>query len=415
MDRVTPPSFKKSLTFDLPSPERFSLSGNIELLYLPSRLSQALKIEFVFRAGRIYEPALGVAQFVSQLLDKGIPGKNAGQIADLLDYYGAHLESQASFDFTTVSLYCLKKDAQHLLPLFIGLITEATFPEDELETYRRIFIENLKVNLQKNSFLASNEIRKGLFGDHPYGLSTAIQNAQEIEVAQLRSYFHTYFSPYKILVIGDLEPGDLNLLRSYAYPIHSAAVSRTYPTTPSRITRQDVDGPNKTQASIRLGKITINRKHTDIAGLTLTNHMLGGFFGSRLMKNIREEKGLTYGIHSGIQHLNQNSWLVISADVNADKVEEAISEIKKELDSLAVFNDAEELELCKNHLIGSIQNDTATIFSVGDRIKTIALNDLDDDYYNTLIAGISSTTLRDVSRISASYLAGRDMFTVVVK
>lgn len=415
MDRVTPPSFKKSLTFDLPSPERFSLSGNTELIYLPSSLSQAVKIEFVFSAGRIYEPSLGVAQFVSQLLDKGVPGKSASQIAALLDYYGAHLESHAGFDFTSVSLYCLKKDVKQLLPLFIELLTEATLPEDELETYRRIFTENLKVSLQKNSFLASNEIRNGLFGDHAYGLNVSVSDAEDLDVAQLRSYFRNFFSPHKIFVVGDLEENDLSLLKNYAYPLNSNKISRAYSSNKISIKRKDVDGPNKTQASIRLGKITINRKHADIAGLTLTNHMLGGFFGSRLMKNIREEKGLTYGIHSGIQHLNQASWLTIAADVNADRVDEAITEIKKELDALSVFNEADELELCKNHLIGSIQNDTATIFSVGERIKTMSLNDLGYDYYNKLISAISSTTVSDVRKISSNYLSSHEMITVAVK
>jgi zinc protease len=415
MDRVTPPSFKKSLTFDLPPPERFSLSGDTELIYLPSSLSQAVKIEFVFNAGRIYEPALGVVQFVSQLLDKGIPGKSASQIAALLDYFGAHLESQAGFDFISVSLYCLKKDVKQLLPLFIGLLTEATFPEDELETYRRIFIENLKVNLQKNSFLASNEIRKSLFGIHPYGLNVSVHHAEGIDVTQLRSYFGSYFSPHKIFVVGDLAESDLSLLKNFTYPIKSNRTSPENHSYNNASTRKDIDGPNKTQASIRLGKPTISRKHRDIAGLTLINHILGGFFGSRLMKNIREEKGLTYGIYSGIQHLNQASWLTISADVNADKVGEAISEIKKELGALASFSDPEELELCKNHLIGSLQNDTATIFSVGERIKTMCLSELGLDFYGKLISAISLTTVEDIQRIAASHLPVREISIVAVK
>lgn len=415
MDRVTPPSFKKSLTFSLPSPERFLLPGDVELIYLPSSLSQAIKIEFVFRAGRIYEPGLGVAQFVSQLIDKGVPGKNAGQIAALFDYYGAHIESQAGFDFTSVSLYCLKKDVRHLLPLFIELLTEATFPEEELETYRRIFVENLKINLKKNSFLASNEIRKSLFGNHPYGLSVSVSDAEKIDNQMLKSFFDTHFSPFKIFVVGTIEEKDFDLLKRFEYrgPLSSSAPP--FITTSSSVNHLDIDGPNKTQASIRLGISTITRKHSDIGALTLTNHILGGFFGSRLMKNIREEKGLTYGIHSGIQHLNQASWLTISADVNADRVEEAIVEIKKELDLLSIFNDSAELELCKNHLIGSIQNDTATIFSVGERLKTMSLNELEQTYYNNLILSIDSATVNDIQRISSRYLSTQKIITIEVK
>lgn len=415
MDRINPPSFRKSLSFNLPSPERFSISPETELIYLPSSLSQATKIEFIFKAGRVYDPSVGVSQFTSQLLDKGTPGKSASQIAAALDYYGAHLESNAGFDFISVSLYCLKKDAKQLLPLFLSLLTDALFPEDELETYRRIFIENLKVNQQKNSYQATNEMRNSLFANHPYGTQILEPDAQKINVAQLRTFFTEHFAPHKIFVVGSLAPDDLKLLQDYTYLSHPDSLKHLSPSFATNSIRKDIDGPNKTQASLRIGRITINRKHHDIAGLTLTNHMLGGFFGSRLMKNIREEKGLTYGIYSGIQHLNQASWLTVSADVNADKVEEAIAEIKKEMDSLSGFNDSDELNLCKNHLIGSLQNDTATIFSVGERIKTISLNELPSDYYNKLIADINSITVSDVQRISSLYLSSQDMAIVVVK
>jgi zinc protease len=414
MDRVTPPLFKKSLLFTLPNPERITLNQGAEIIYLPSSLSQAVKIEFVFQAGKIHEPALGVAQFTTQLLDKGVLGKKANDIANALDYYGAHLESNAGFDFVSVSLYCLKKDVKHLLPLFIQLLTEATFPEDELETYRNIFIENLKVNLEKNSFLASNEIRKTLLGSHPYGLSVSEKNAAEINIDHLKSYFKDFYRPHKIFIVGDIETDDLKRLSDYSYKPQGRNIPGKLTET-NKSARSDVKGPNHTQASVRLGQITIDRKHPDTAGLALINHILGGFFGSRLMKNIREEKGLTYGIHSGIQHLVNTSWLTISADVNAEKVDEAIYEIQKELAALSNFNDLEELTLSKNHLTGSFQNDNSTIFSIADRIKNISLNNLDQNYYQDLINSIDLQKLSDIQALSSRYLNPETFSIVVVK
>jgi zinc protease len=414
MDRVTPPQFKKSLLFTLPDPERIALSQGVEIIYLPSNLSQAVKIEFAFQAGKIHELALGVAQFTTQLLDKGVPGKTANDIANVLDYYGAHLETNAGFDFVSASLYCLKKDVKHLLPMFLQLLTEATFPEAELETYRKIFIENLKVNLQKNSFLASNEIRKALLGSHPYGLSVSEKSATEINIDQLKDYFKEFYRPHKIFIVGDIETDDLKRLTNYSYKPQRRDISGKLPEV-NNAGRIDVNGPNHAQASIRLGQVTINRKHPEIAGLTLINHILGGFFGSRLMKNIREEKGLTYGIHSGIQHLANTSWLTLSADVNAEKVDEAIYEIRKELAALSDFNDLEELTLFKNHLIGSFQNDNSTIFSVIDRIKNISLNKLDQEYYQHLINSIDLIESQDVRALSSSYLNPESFSIVVVK
>jgi zinc protease len=415
MDRTAAPAFTKSIEFELPPPERYSLRSGAELIYLPSKLSEAVKIEFIFRAGKIYEPFSSVAQFTAQLIDKGIPGKSANQIASTLDYYGAHLESRAGFDFATVSLYCLRKHVGVLLPLLLLFITEASFPEEELETHKKISSENLKVNLQKNSFIGSNELRKSLFGNHAYGTSSTQEDIKVISTKHLNAFYKRYFSPFKIFVVGDLHSPDLQSLCDYPYAALQLNLSDSNFEQPKVINRT-IDGPNKTQASLWMGKISINRMHPDIAEITLLNHILGGFFGSRLMKNIREEKGLTYGIFSGIQHRSLCSYMSISADINADRVEETILEIKKELEQLATSQSIEELSLAKNHLIGTIQNDSSTIFSVGERIKTIVLDNLPTDYYKKLIQTIDSTeALNKIKEISTHLLSPDSFSSVVVK
>ena len=413
MDRTSQPPFHKSLAFNLPTPEKIS-HGSGDIFYLPSDVSKTVKIEFVFEAGRLYEPLPGIAQFTTQLLDKGIPGKNANQIANFLDYYGAHVEISTGFDFASIALYTLRKNVKFLLPLLISIISKPKFPEKELSSHQKIFAENLKVNLEKNSFIASNLIRKNIFKNHPYGKSIQLNDIGKIEVAHIKSFFNQYFQPYKIFIIGRIEDSDLGFLLKNVEPISKNVRNNNFAFHSPSPFKEIQKGPNQIQTSIKLGKRTIHRTHPDASGLFIANHILGGYFGSRLMKNIREEKGLTYGIHSSVQNLLQTTSLTITADVNSEKLEIAMAEIQKEIQSLPKIEER-ELEITKNHLIGNFQNDVTNIFAVGEKIKTIVLSNLSFDYYQKLINEINQIDLNAVSQICSKHFNVEEFYGVIVK
>jgi zinc protease len=346
-----------------------------------------------------------------QLLSKGVPGKDSNQIASQLDYYGAHLEMNAGFDYASLSLYVLRKNVKHLLPLLLAIVHTPAFPEKELENYRQITIENLKVNLEKNSFIAANAIRQKIFGSHPYGRSFLPEEAAGIRREDIQLFFERHVKPAKIFMVGTVENDDLEFLINQLASTDSLGAENNIAFEHRPATSDTVPGPNKIQASLKLGRKTISRMHPDVAALQLTNHLLGGFFGSRLMKNIREEKGLTYGIHSSIQNLKHASMLIISSDLNADKLDMALAEIKREIQELPTVSPT-ELEITKNHLIGSIQNDITTVFAAGEKIKTIILSNLPADYYQSLILNIDRVQPEDLERICAEHV-GVDEFSVV--
>ncbi|NBW38950.1 MAG: insulinase family protein, partial [Cytophagia bacterium] len=158
------------------------------------------------------------------------------------------------------------------------------------------------------------------------------------------------------------------------------------------------------QSTIRFGKRTINRHHPDFYTLLFTTHLLGGYFGSRLMKNIREEKGLTYGIFSSVQSLLRESYFIIGADVNRENRELTMVEIKKELNELVQTPVGdEELETARNHFIGSLQSEVTTAFAHADKFKTILLNALPADYYQQMITSVSKLKADDVQRCANTY------------
>jgi predicted Zn-dependent peptidase len=182
------------------------------------------------------------------------------------------------------------------------------------------------------------------------------------------------------------------------------APTRTFPPTASRHFHQRIEKPGSVQSSIRMGKLAMNRNHQEYAEAVFVAHILGGYFGSRLMKNIREEKGLTYGIYASLHPLQHDGYLVIGADVNKENVDLTIDEISKELKNLRTQKiSSEELHISKNHFIGSLQSEISTPFAHADKIKTIFLSGLPDDFYHNMVLTIDSITPDRIIEISTKH------------
>ena len=178
---------------------------------------------------------------------------------------------------------------------------------------------------------------------------------------------------------------------------------------------QREEKPGSVQSSIRLGKKSLLRSHADYVDVLFLSHILGGYFGSRLMKNIREEKGLTYGIHASLHALKNDSYLVIGADVNKENVDLTIDEISKELRRLREERiDSNELETARNHFIGGLQSELTTAFAHADKIKTIRLFGVGDQYYNSMINRIEKMTADDLLRAGETHFHESSFMQIAV-
>ena len=171
LDRSAAPPLKHTLHFELPGYDRFLESNGLTGILIPSDKQEVVRIEFFFRAGKIYEPSALVAHFTTTMLEKGTRKHSAEAISAILDFYSAHLELSAGYDYTNVGLVCLTQNLNKVLPLLLEMLREPSFDESELRISKEIFAQNLQINLEKNSFVAGQHIRKLIFGNHPYGTS----------------------------------------------------------------------------------------------------------------------------------------------------------------------------------------------------------------------------------------------------
>ena len=405
-DRKSPPPFVKSTSFDLIEPVTHKLSNGVDVLFVPGGGQDVIKVEVVIQAGRWQEKFRGAAQFTGNMLNKGTRTKTSFQVAQIFDQYGAHIEIHPGLDLVSISLYSLTAFLEPALKLFFEVLSEPAFPEKELSQLRSIAIQNLKVNNEKTSFLASKLFRKNLFGEkHPYGYELEESDLNAIQTEHLRNQYQSLFENIVVFVSGKIDSNIEKLIdQTFAgfkpFNFHSDGVATPAPSS----FHQYVEKEGSVQASIRAGRNAIKRDHPDYAYAIFVSHLLGGYFGSRLMKNIREEKGLTYGIYASLHPLQHASYLVIGADVNKENIRLTMDEILKEMRLLytePVGND--ELTTAKNHFIGSLQSEITTPFAHADKIKTLYLSSLPNDYYTKIIHNINTMTKEKIMEIAGRY------------
>jgi zinc protease len=409
LDRTIAPPFRRSTAFDLIHPQKETLSGGAVTYFILGGTQEVSKIEIVFPAGRWVEEIWGGAYFTANLLSKGTSARTSFEIAQQLDRYGGHLEISSGLDFVSISLYILNKNFEPSLNLLVELLTESVLPQAELDLLKSIYLQNLKVNQEKTSFQASKLVRKKLFGDsHPYGKELEESDVIDLTQAALTEHYSKFFKAATILVSGKVSDDNQKLVvKAFSsfmnYSIKSAEVKNSLP---GRSPREIKTKEGSVQSSIRMAKRSIGKSHSDYVDALFLNHILGGYFGSRLMKNIREEKGLSYGISSSLHALKNDSYLVIGADVNQENLELTFDEIGKELKRLRTepIGD-EELNTARNHFIGSLQLEITTAFAHADKIKNLILFNLSPDYYQKMINRVALISEEDMLAVANKHFA----------
>jgi zinc protease len=417
LDRTVAPPFNRSTRFDLLQPEKISLKNGIDSYFISAGQQEVIKIELILQGGRWYEKHWGASHFATNLLLKGTKTKTSAEIAQIFDLYGAHIDLNAGLDIISIALYSLNKYLEPALNLLFEILTESSFPEKELEQSKSIYLENLQVNHEKTSFLASKSFRKNVFGEsHPYGKELEEADVKALTVEAIKTHYEQFGKDVFILVSGKVdEKTKARIIATFSdLPIQRVADKKIV--EPENMPkRASTDKEGSLQSSIRMGKRFINRNHSDYADALMLNHILGGYFGSRLMKNIREEKGLSYGIYSSLHTLCRESYLVIGSDVNKENLDLTFSEIEKEL--VRLYDEriaADELEVARNHFIGSLQAELSTPFAHADKLKNILLFGLSPSYYHNLIHRLDTLSPDDLMKTAEKYFQQESFYKISV-
>lgn len=422
LDRTQPPRIKDAVEFDLQLKpyQKYTLDNGVEVYAVDAGAEEVLQIEWVFYAGNWFEQKALVAASANFLLKNGTSTKNAFEINEHFEYYGAYLNRNCYNETATLSIHTLSKHLEHLLPVVKELITDSQFPQEELDTYRQNMKQRLNVNLKKGDFVASRLIDVYLYGEqHPYGKYSRYEDFDALTREELLQFYKEYYQQGRLVmfVAGKLPANTFELLNKNFGDLQTRAVEvAPIPATPATEKKfRVINDASGVQGAIRIAQPFPNRHHPDFMKVQVLNNLFGGFFGSRLMSNIREEKGYTYGIYSYLQnHLQQSAW-VISTEAGRDVSEATVTEVYNEMERLRNEPvDEEELLLVRNYMMGSILGDLDGPFHIINRWKNIILNDLTGQFFYDQIQTIKSVSAEELQALANKYLKPELFYELVV-
>lgn len=420
IDRTLAPAFGQVENIELLHAQSRILDNGLQCFVINGGEQDLVRIEFIF-ANVEWDISKPLQAFATNtLLNDGTSVYSAAQIADKIDYYGAFLQTEYNFDQVTVTLYTLNKHLKATLPIVKAILTDSVFPQRELETFVINQKQKLSVNLEKNDFVSRKVLNEALFGATLYGYDNDAVAYDRLTRSQLVEYFSKTYQPQNCTVIlaGKVTPEIFTEFSAVfgnqwenSKPVNANKFSFEKP----KGIELYVEKPDALQSAIRIGQVAIDRAHPDFPGFQVLNTILGGYFGSRLMANIREDKGFTYGIGSALVSLKNSGYFFIASEVGADVCGQAMFEIEKEVNLLKSEKVSEgELDLVRNYMLGSMLGSLENALSHADKFKNIYFSGLDYDYYTKYIQIVRNINPEDILKLANQYLNWDDFLKVIV-
>lgn len=396
-----------------------TLSNGVRLYTLASQDFEVLRVTFVFNAGSTVQDAPFTASAVANLLAEGTARMTALEIAEKLDYHGSWFDVNIDRDNAYISFCTLSKFFDQTMEVASEILLHPLFPQKEMEVYCQKRKQRLAIERTKVDSLAREEFAGALFGKrHPYGVSYPEAAYDDITRSSLEAFYRAHYTAGDCFVVcsgrvGEHETEVISRIASALPP----APEREPLTLPRVETRHRVFIPHTgaVQSAIRIGRLLFPRQHPDFTGMQVVATALGGYFGSRLMRNLREENGYTYGVMAAMVNFQQSGYFAIATQVGSDVTREALDAIHAEIELLRREPvPEEELDLVKNMMIGEMMRILDGPFGIADVTIENILCGTDNRSIDRQISEIRSMTPEDIQRLASKYLDPEEFVTVVV-
>ncbi|HEY9113731.1 MAG TPA: pitrilysin family protein, partial [Bacteroidales bacterium] len=402
-------------------PEMLLLDNGLQAYLIRAGNEDVTRIDISVQAGAAFQNKKLIANSTGKLLLEGTTNLSSAFIAEKLDFFGAYLEVNINADNAVLSLYSLTKHLNEMLPLLGELLSMPAFPEQELLIHLERKKQEFLVNNEKVKYVAMNEFVKMVFGEtSAYG---QILNENDFELVKrndLLDFFTKYYIPERayMVVSGKIDDDVISLVNKHigsGWNKNHFFEENILFTVPVTEKEKYIERPGSLQSAIRIGRPIINKTHPDYDRFILLNTIFGGYFGSRLMSNLREDKGFTYGVSSYILNYTYGSFFSVSTEVNSKHTEKAVFEIIKEMELLRNEKVGEkELDLVKNYIYGTFLRNFDGPFALADRFKAVKDFGLGFDYYKKSLDSIMQVDAIQLIETAQTYLNPEDMIQLVV-
>lgn len=413
LNRTTQPPILEPEQLDVQKPERLVLPNGVPLSLFNAGDNEVVRVDLLMEGGRWQQTQPLQALFANRMLREGTRRYTAVEIAEKLDYYGAWLELSSAAEHTYATLYSLNKYLPQTLDVLESILKEPLFPEKELGVVVDANIQQFLVNSSRVEFWAHRGLVKALFGEqHPCGRLVQEADYHRITPPVLRAFYdrHCHSRNCSIYLSGRVTDD----CRRRIERLFGSEPFGTDFRKPEKVCFQPVSTPEKRifieqpealQSAVRMGMLMPESNHPDFLKLRVLVTLFGGYFGSRLMSNIREEKGYTYGISAALVPYPGNSLLVIGAETANEYVEPLIGEVYHEIDRLQNELVAEpELRMVKNYMLGDMCRSYESAFSLADVWMYVQVSGLSDTYFADTLEAVKSITAQEIRELAARYL-----------
>lgn len=422
LDRSVAPAIRQLEHFSILQPELHRMKNGMPLYVLSAGNEDVIRFDLLVRSGQLDQSQPLQAVFTNRMLREGTVRMTSGEIAERLDYYGAWLDLSSSVNCGFVTLYTLTKHLDRTMEIVAGLVKESVFPEEQFRIICDINRQQFLVNNQRVDVLARKQLNRSLFGtSHPLGRYAELEDYERIQVEALKDFYHRHYHSgnCSMYVSGKVTPEVVRCIERHwgEAPWGNCTaekVERTWNIVKDARKRVHVEKEDALQSSLRMGGFSLDRKHPDYLKLRVLVTLFGGYFGSRLMSNIREDKGYTYGIGAGMVSYPGTSLLVVSTEAANEYMESVITEVYHEMDRLRQDKvPAEELEMVRNYMLGDMCRSYEGAFSLSDAWIFIETAGLKPDFFDASLAAIREVTSDELLSLAQRYFCKENLIEVV--
>jgi len=409
LDRTKAPAMQVIPSIPILDIDRSILNNGIDLFSLAQPSFKTISFEVCIPKDYARSSNYALGYLATRMLQEGTHSLDSEQIAQQIAANGAFFEASYSNDYISLQLYCLQPFFEELLHLVHDILYQASFPLKEFENLKSRYIQQFQTNIEKTSYLASTHSKQLLFGqNHPYTTNTSLENIESIQLEEIKDYYQQLILKSKptLYLTGEFGRSELKCVEEvFGKGDVNEEVYSLDVVTQRTVGQQFIHKENAVQNTLAIVGKSILKTHEDYHKLMITNEILGGFFGSRLMKNIREDKGFTYGIYSKIVSLKHDAYFYVGTDLKPDFVSPCIEEIKKEVKTLRNEKiSAEELNILKNYLLGRFSSSLNSVYDHMKKRKTIQNLQLKDSFYDEYLQTVKEINSTDIIEMAQKYL-----------
>lgn len=412
------PEIKKINEVEVLKPSQYVSNEGVDIYSVHTPAQDVVRISLVFCCGVKYQNKPFISSTTANLLSEGCGNRTSHEVAQLLDFYGIYYDVNVDRDYTVITMCVLGKFADKALEILSEIILKPQFLEEECDVYTQKRKSDLKIEREKVDVLSREELARTIFGAlHPYGAFANADDYDGVTVADLRAFYNRFYTRSNLFVVvsGNINNVIIEDVKRIVDALPKGMPERTITEAPTALPQiKKVESDDSVQSAVNIGRVLFSRNHPDFVAMQVTATLLGGYFSSRLVRNLREENGFTYGVYAAVVNLQDSGYFAISTELKKELTDAAIEEIFKEIELLQKEEPSEEeLEMVKRVITGEMLRILDGPFGIADVTIENIQNGVTNRATEQMIEKIDEITPAMVSNMARKYLKREDLSVII--